>query len=467
MDGKVGSIFSIFTILLDSGALSFEQYPLLCSSTRAWRDELLQRGWSVPAAQLFCMLGSRGFEEVSRVVSEQKVLERHGKLDQIRRFLERNLAKWHPPITDWPAPEWLSMACCEPRGSFLSEAARSMSWAWLRPEERRLGIAAPAGVALGREQHPHLFRCIRSTGALMSQTPANPPMNVAFDNGSGELLVMDDNSGGISFFKAEVHADSSVGEYEAEALSRAEQGACLSDGRGVSMAMGAGGRRLLIGHHDKWLRMWEREESGKWKMFGWWKSLHTESLTWVALSEDGGIGCSGGWPESAHVFEILSDDEERKVKPLIQVDGYGRIWGVALSRRGDIMACGGDDGFARVFDISSRASADFICKVGQGVGAVQTLALDWEGTMLATGGEDGHVRVWEIAGVGEGEARSDSRGRGEERKEGRQSATLIHTLVIHPTGQNPQITRRNPQIIGQNPQASGVHLACRPWVLHG
>lgn len=118
-------------------------------------------------------------------------------------------------------------------------------------------------------------------------------------------------------------------------------------------------------------------------------SIRTDG--WVlglATSADGNLLASGGSDGAARIFDVASGTELSRYLH----DGW--VHAVRLSADGTVLATAGSDGCCRVFDAEGGAERFRL----RSTGAARTLALSGDGSTVATGSADGTVGIQAVTG---------------------------------------------------------------------
>jgi hypothetical protein len=157
------------------------------------------------------------------------------------------------------------------------------------------------------------------------------------------------------------------------------------------LAMSLKGDRLLSGHGDGRLRIWDVN-------FG--KQLaelpgHSEPILAVAVSMDGHQALSAGGKPGGRDFVVRYWDATRGTgRPTREFKGHtAPVVGVAFSADGNRALSASHDGTVRVWDIGS---ADELRSFTGHQGPVLCVAGCPDGKRAVSGGRDGLVRLWEI-----------------------------------------------------------------------
>ncbi len=123
------------------------------------------------------------------------------------------------------------------------------------------------------------------------------------------------------------------------------------------------------------------------------RQLPVPSACTVVFSPDGSRLASAG-PDGGAVFDVGTGHE---VFPLL---GQHSMIGIDWSRSGALLATGGLDGTARVWDATTGEQRLVLAGTA---GLVANVAFSPDGTRLLTGGGDGSARVWDVRPEGSAE----------------------------------------------------------------
>jgi WD40 repeat protein len=132
---------------------------------------------------------------------------------------------------------------------------------------------------------------------------------------------------------------------------------------------------------------------------------HTGGVTALAFSPDRGLLASGGRDGTAKLWDIGSGTPGERAS-------FGppgrRLQSLTFSRNGNLMAAGSGalDGTVWVFDVSGSAPRETVALRGAR-GAVNAIAFSPDGSLLAGAGEDRSLRIWEPNSNSRGEARAN------------------------------------------------------------
>ncbi len=193
-----------------------------------------------------------------------------------------------------------------------------------------------------------------------------------------------------------------------------------------SVAFSPDGLWLASGSNDQTVRVWETK-SGKCLQV---LRGHTNWVKSVAFSSDGNLLASGSSNQLINLWEVASgkclevqrchtsegelttsnldthplaqgssEQEEREYSEYgehfrVLYGDINRIWSVAFSPDGVLLASGGEDQTIKVWEVASRRCL----KTLRGHrGAVLCVRFSPDGTLLASSGEDQTIKVWKVA----------------------------------------------------------------------
>jgi transcriptional regulator with XRE-family HTH domain len=165
-----------------------------------------------------------------------------------------------------------------------------------------------------------------------------------------------------------------------------------------ALALTADGRLTASGGGDGTVCLWETKTG---------RSLatlrgHTAEVWCVALSADGQLLASGGADGTVRLWSLADvfdrpDTLLATGRQLASLEGHaGTVFRVSLSADGRLVASGGGDGTARLWD---TGTGRLLTILRGHTGGIFGIALSADGRLVVSGGDDGTVRLWEAQAV--------------------------------------------------------------------
>ena len=114
----------------------------------------------------------------------------------------------------------------------------------------------------------------------------------------------------------------------------------------------------------------------------------------LAVAGSGQVLATGGADGLAKIWDIGADG--KALTHRLDLAGHeGKVLAVAVAFGGGLVATGGDDRTVRLWDASDGSA---LATLAAGSGAVEALAFSPDGKTLASGGLDAEIRLWDVAG---------------------------------------------------------------------
>lgn len=155
-----------------------------------------------------------------------------------------------------------------------------------------------------------------------------------------------------------------------------------------SVAFSPNSKIIASGSADKTIKLWGPHNGQQlFTLKG-----HSGEVTSVAFSKDGSVLASGGADRSIKLWSLA------RGKPLVNLIGHtDRVVAVAFSKDGKLFLSAGADGTVRIGDLI-KGREKYIIETPNAM-AIHTLSLSKNGETLACGGEDGSVIIWSIKDI--------------------------------------------------------------------
>jgi WD40 repeat protein len=169
----------------------------------------------------------------------------------------------------------------------------------------------------------------------------------------------------------------------------------------TEVAFSPDGARLATASDDGNARIWDITPEGAAEWFG--LSAHDSDIYYFELTADGKYLATAGYEGAAKVWDLAS----RKLLVTITEHG-GPLVSASISSDGSLLATGGYDNIAKIWKLqlspgkptyelqhtlSGHTAGPPIVDKGDGIIAI----FSPDGTKLATGGEDGMAKVWDVS----------------------------------------------------------------------
>ncbi len=152
----------------------------------------------------------------------------------------------------------------------------------------------------------------------------------------------------------------------------------------LRMALAPGGREILAGCGDGWLRVWDLEAGEMTRSI----QAHSEWAFTVAFAPSGKAVATGGgdnlvklwsWPQLEEIGRFTGHDDD--------------VHAIGFTPDGKRLVSAGDDLSVRIWDVATRRE---LFALDGHEGTIPGLAVSPDGSLAATASRDGTVRLWSI-----------------------------------------------------------------------
>ena len=272
------------------------------------------------------------------------------------------------------------------------------------PDGRRLVTASRDGTAklwdLGGGEEPFPLKAHRRAIRSVVLSPDNrrlvtcpaDQIATAWDTATGKkLFTLDGHSALLlsAAFSSDGRRIATCSDDGTAKVWEAASGGCLvtlnGHGSGVrTVAFSPDGRRIVTGSTDQTAAVWETATGIK--LFA--LRGHQDAVTSAAFSSDGGRIVTGSWDKTVKIWDAADGRE------LLTLHDAHRIYSTALSPDDRLIATGGDNYAATVWEVGS-ATPLFSLRGHDAV--ISSVAFSMDGKRIVTGSSDRSAKVWETS----------------------------------------------------------------------